>query len=751
MRRREVLCIRLRAAVLTFLLMVAGAAGHGQSAVVINELMADNRSGLENGGEFPDWIELLNISGADIDLGDWSLTDDPMLPRKFVFPPGTVLPPNGLLLVYCDAHTNAPGLHSSFALSDKGETVGLFASVALGAALQDQVLFGLQVRDRALGRVPDGVGNFTLTTPTPLAPNIDVPLGDASTLKINEWSALNGPSIDDPNADWFELYNPDLRPVALGGLVLTDQLGVPATNPPITALSFIEGRGFVQFIADDRLTPADNVGFKLSSTSGDHILLYQPDALTLIDSVEFGPQTLNISQGRLPDGSANIVSFRTNQPTKAASNFLPLTNVVINEILTNEDPPLEDAIELLNVSGEAVDLGHWWISDSRDQPTKFRIPAGTVLPPGGFVVFYEGVGTASGFNTSGTGEAPDFTLDAVRGGELYLFTGDANGNVTGLRRGIDFGAAEKGVSFGRHVLSTGEGDITAMSRRTFGVDLPGSVEEFRTGTGLPNAAPKAGAIVISEIFYHPPDIVSGTNRVDNSLDEFIELQNITTVPVSLFDMNFPLNTWRIRGGIDFDFPPERSLDAGQCLLIVNFDPANPALLNAFRDKFRVPGSVAIYGPYEGKLANSGATIELQRPDPPQAGLVPRIVVDRVKYADSAPWPVTPDGYGDSLQRCQPEAYGSEPLNWVGAPLTAGIPGVGTTIRSFRQHGQMLTICFSVCAGRSYSLQTSSSPNSFNWVKVVNVMATTTGDQCVDTPLSSTDTVRFFRVATPAQP
>jgi hypothetical protein len=59
----------------------------------------------------------------------------------------------------------------------------------------------------------------------------------------------------------------------------------------------------------------------LGSSNGDRILLYWPDRTSLIDAVTFEPQTLNISQGRLPDGSANIVFFQTNQPTPGASNF----------------------------------------------------------------------------------------------------------------------------------------------------------------------------------------------------------------------------------------------------------------------------------------------------------------------------------------------------------------------------------------------------------------------------------------------
>lgn len=725
-------------------------------SVVINEIMADNGSVLEVAGDFPDWVELRNATAAPVDIGDWSLTDATTLPRKFVLPVGTTIPANGTLLIYCDDRTNSPGLHTGFGLSDKGETLTLFNGLAGGVVVQDQVVFGLQLRDRSIGRVPDVTGAFTLTTPTPLEPNVAVTLGTAGTLKINEWSALNGDSTQDPDVDWLELYNPDPLPVALGGLVLTDQTVVPATNQALTALSFVDGSGFVDFIADDEVDPADNVNFKLSSTSGDRILLYQADRSTLIDSVNFGPQTLNISQGRLPDGSDNIVFFRTNQPTRAASNFLPLTNVVINEVLTHTDPPLEDAIELLNISSAPVDISHWWLSNSRDEPKKFRIPPGTVLPAGGFIVFYEGIGTTSGFNPSGTGNSPDFTLNSAHGDEVHLFTGDADGNLTGQRRGINFGAAENGVSFGRHITSTGDGDITALSQRTFGVDNPTTVEQFRTGQGAPNAAPKAGAIVVSEIHYHPPDIIFGTNILDNSADEYIELQNITAGALPLFDPQFPVNTWRLRGVVDFDLPPGLSLGAGQTLLLVNFDPATPGLLAAFREKFNVPATTTVLGPYEGKLSNNDGTIELQRPDTPQApphpdaGFVPRIVVDEVQYEDSAPWPTTPDGGGESLQRCRLDGYGGDPIHWIGAPLTPGRAGVGTAIRSFQRSGQTLNICFSACAGMSYSLQSSPSLTTPTWTTVTSVNASATGNQCVTATLA-TESARFFRIATPAQP
>jgi hypothetical protein len=642
-------------------------------------------------------------------------------------------------------------------LNNKGDALELRDSLANGGGVKDSLTFGLQLPDRSIGRSPDGSGEFTLNNPTPLAANVALPLGDQRTLKINEWSALNGPSEDDPDPDWFELYNPNPRPVALGGLVFTDDLDVPPVNTPLAALSFIDGRGFLQFFADDEDTPADNVDFRLSSTSGDRILLYVSDGATLIDSVSFGPQSLNVSQGRLPDGSTNIVFFRPNQPTPAQSNFAPINSVVISEVLTHTDPPLEDAIELQNVSDAPVDIGHWWLSNSRDDPKKFRIPAGTVLQPGGFVVFYEGVGSAVGFNTSGTGNSPDFTLNSAHGDELYLFTGDANGELTGFRRGIDVGAAKNGRSFGRYVTSTGEPDITAMSQRTFGVDSPSTVQQFRGGTGLTNAAPKTGSIVISEIMYHPPDLPDGTGTTDNARDEFIEMHNITSAAVPLFDPAFPTNTWRIRGGVDFDFPGNQSLAAGQTLLIVNYDPTDTAALSEFRNKFGVPSSVRIYGPYQGKLSNAGARIELQEPDVPQgasrpdAGFVPYISVDRVTYSDLAPWPASADGSGDSLQRRQLQEYANDPINWLGAPATAGTTGAALSILSIQRSGTTLTLCFTASAGANYSIQSKASLPGTTWTKVIDVTANATGSECVDTTISLAEPMQFYRVVTPAQP
>jgi hypothetical protein len=55
--------------------------------LVISEFMADNETSLlDEDGAPSDWIELHNASASPVSTAGWSLTDDPALPRKWVFP-----------------------------------------------------------------------------------------------------------------------------------------------------------------------------------------------------------------------------------------------------------------------------------------------------------------------------------------------------------------------------------------------------------------------------------------------------------------------------------------------------------------------------------------------------------------------------------------------------------------------------------------------------------------------------------------
>jgi hypothetical protein len=221
-------------------------------------------------------------------------------------------------------------------------------------------------------------------------------------------------------------------------------------------------------------------------------------------------------------------------------------------------------------------------------------------------------------------------------------------------------------------------EFVAMSQRSFGVDDPATLPQFRAGTGKTNPYPRVGPIVINEIMYHPITI-AGTNSTENTDEEFIELHNITPAPVSLFDPDNPNNTWKLANAVDFVFPKNVTVGSRGYVLVVGFDPgSNTAALAALQAKYKIPSSVRIFGPYQGKLANDRDGVDLFKPDPPQlpphpdAGFVPYVLVDRIDYADILPWPPQADGAGASLQRRQPTLYGNDPAAWRATDPTAGI-------------------------------------------------------------------------------
>jgi len=359
--------------------------------------------------------------------------------------------------------------------------------------------------------------------------------------------------------------------------------------------------------------------------------------------------------------------------------------VVINEALTRSDvPPPTDTIELHNPTAGAAGIGGWFLSDDFNSPKKFRIPSGATISAGGFLAFDE-----SQFNV-GTNS---FALSSD-GDEVWLFSADATGNLTGHVQGFRFGAAEDGVSFGRHVTSTGEEHFVAQSARTLGAT---------------NAGPRIGPVVIAEVHYHPADFADGGDRSD---DEFIELRNVSGASVALYDSARPTNTWRITGGVDFVFPTNQTL--GSSLLLVNFNPTDTAAAAAFRAKFGVDASVPLHGPYAGQLDNSGADVELKKPTTPVAGAAPYVMIDQVEYRDTAPWPAAADGSGASLQRVNLAAYGNDPSNWIAATPTAGSPrplGGTAPVITVQPGGQ--TVVASVTATLSV-LAAGTAPLRYQW-------------------------------------
>lgn len=659
-----------------------GAAGSG---IVISEVFANNATTFietnitPTGTNIttPDLIELYNPSNGGVDLSNCSLTDDPLIPRRWVFPTGSIITPRGYMVVKFDADapasTNLVGIpNTGFGLSADGEPRGLYLinSPGGGGGVLDSIVFGIQTADCSVSRVPNTSSNWTLTLPTLGATNnLPVSLGNPLNLRVNEWLA-NPVSGED---DWFEIYNPNAQPVALGGLYLTDVASTPDKHK-ITQLSFIGfgSNAWQRFWADRNLDAgADHVDFRLSASEEDVALFTA--ALAQIDAIHFVGQQIGISEGRLPDGGENKLKF-PGTASPGDPNYAALTNIVINEVLAHSDPPLEDAIELRNLTASPINVGGWWLSDAKRTPRKYQLPNRTI-PGNGFTVFYE-----YEFNNIDNTPTP-FSLSSANGDEVYLSAATNGGvSLTGYRAVADFGPSANAVSMGPYRNSQGFEEFVALSQMTFGGGT-NTLQDFRSGMGQANTYPKVGPIVITEIMYHPPDI--GTN--DNVVEEFIEIYNAGSTSVPLFDVAHPTNRWRLRDAVDFDFPPNRSIPSGGYLLVVSFDPlSNPAALAAFQTRYG--SNSALVGPYQGKLDNSSDSVELYKPDPPQTifgpdfGRAPYILVEKVVYGDRTPWPTNADGGGRSLQRRFNDGFANDVTNWVAATPSPGPAGAGDTDR-----------------------------------------------------------------------
>ncbi len=376
----------------------------------LNEVLAANRTTWPDGGRYPDFVELFNDSPPPADLGGLSLSDDPLAPRKFVFPPGTVLPAGGYLVVRLIPAAAAAPLTAPFGLDQDGDAVYLFDRPETGGALLDQVTFGPQLADRSVGNRGDGT--WTLGEPTPGAPNRAAPLGDPRGVRLSEWLARPGVGWAE---DFIELFNPDDLPVNLEGLALsTEPVGDPFqfVFPP---LSFLPARGFGVFWADATRPPrANRLPFRLAGEQGTLALV--DAAGQWLDWVAYGPQAVGVSQGRRPETGLAVISFPVPTPghdlaLEPGGGSVRLSEVLAHNLtLTSAAGAAPDWVELWNPGSNWVSLAGLSLSDRQDQPQKWSFPADALLPPGGFLVVWcepalPPSGTNTGFGLAAGGES----------------------------------------------------------------------------------------------------------------------------------------------------------------------------------------------------------------------------------------------------------------------------------------------------------------------------------------------------------
>ncbi|MBN2592508.1 MAG: CotH kinase family protein, partial [Sedimentisphaerales bacterium] len=358
----------------------------------------------------------------------------------------------------------------------------------------------------------------------------------------------------------------------------------------------------------ERITLADAIGRAILDFNYENSWYSLTDgegfSLTIIDPAHFDLSVWDIEE------AWRASTYLGGSPGQDDSRILPNPgSIVINEVLAHSHAEASDWIELYNTTGTAINIGGWFLSDSKDALFKYEIAAGTTIRPYDYLVLYEDLHFG---NMNDAVSHIAFAL-SENGDQLYLSSAE-NGVLTGYRDQEDFGASQTGVSFGRYYKSsTGNYNFVAMEHNT-----PGSA----------NSYPKVGPIVISEIMYNPDWPIG--SLYPNDQHEYIELQNISAEPVTLYD-NQTGEAWMFTDGIEFLFPTDApvTISAGGFLLMAKKPEAFSWL---YPD---VPAEI-IFGPYDGNLSNSGETLELSMPgDVDTEGTRHYIRIDRVNYSDGS--------------------------------------------------------------------------------------------------------------------
>jgi hypothetical protein len=326
---------------------------------------------------------------------------------------------------------------------------------------------------------------------------------------INEFMASNS-SIPDPAGeldDWIEFYNTTSQPVDLGGMYLSDDFAAPTKwqFPPNTT---INPDGYLIVWADADTGQAGlHAAFALSA-NGEQILL-SDNALGLLDSVSFGPQIVDMSMARIPNGTGPFVqglpTFNANNDSGTGGPTPELTTLVLPQVIqgingTNANRiPYAYRARITDLLANAEYRYINQVVTSADAPTTNGAGNCIFVPPTGNFVRTTSPGLVN------TGTYGTFTTDATGTYDGWFVT-EPSGNARFV---------PGSHIFMRVILNDGAGGTTVATRLTTTdsvrvVKLDPAVSDS-TGTGLRgNSSASPGDFVLA--YDNAYDNADGTSR-----------------------------------------------------------------------------------------------------------------------------------------------------------------------------------------------------------------------------------------------
>lgn len=630
---------------------IACSAGWADSVVVVNEILYHPAAGA------PEWIELYNQMGVDIDLSGWSLAGA----VDYTFVEGTLIRAGSYLVVASQPELlRAQGVSASQVfgpfsgkLDNDGETIRL---VGNSGRLLDRVQYG---DDGDWPAAPDGTG-VSLARIDPMRGTDDVANWTWSDQVGGTPGVANFPAarvadrplrfneIDAPGGDGFqiEIVNRIGEAVSLADyrLAVQGRTSAPWSLPATT-------------LAPVRLYVASGSDLGAIPSEGDLLVLWRGDD-SICDAVRVG----GMARGRVPDGAD--VWYNEESTTFGAPNAARLcTDVVLNEIHYH---PL--TLPVTTGSQNTVTLVP-------------EVAAARILVPLDGSTGAGWTGGAEPFDDSAwTGGATGIGFETSTGYETYIGRDtrqsmyQKQGSVF-VRIGFDVADPDRLESLslwmryddgfvaylnGREiaranapetpawnaVAATSHDDAEAVIFQEFSIS--DAVALLKPGRNILAIQGLNVATTSSDFLIQPR--LEATEKVvqfEPESSTWIELHNKGLEPVDL-------SGWSLNKAVSYTFP-EGTLLASDGYLVIAKDA--DYLKGLYPDAL-------IVGNFAGRLSHSGEVVVLED--------ALGNAVDRVRYFDGGTWPIYADGGGCSLELMDARADNDNGRAWAASDESAKV-------------------------------------------------------------------------------
>ncbi len=423
--------------------------------LIFSEVMSANSSAVpDENGDFYDWVEIYNGTGADLDMEGVMLTNRT---DKITFPfPNYVLKAGERVVVFASNSYQldlSKPFHGKFKISSAGAHLYMYDPDMF---LIDEIIIPAMTADSSYivtAINEDGTKAYDATSfYSPGYENTEdgfVAYRSASSvatgsLVINEICPdpkVGIPDEDGEIVDWVEIKNNTDAPISLNGYFLSDNESKPMKwQFPATATVPAHGYYLVFCSGKDKLQQngIPHTNYSISAERETVVLSDAHGRMLDRKTVENVPEDYSVGISEAGDwrqfdiatpGASNDINgqSKTDQLLRA---YNPI-GVYISEVMaSNSATPagssaaLVDYVELYNSSSETVDLSLYGLSDSLKRPRRWQFPQGAVIAPGEYKIIYlDGqtqLNTVTDYHTN-------FKLSRA-GGETICFC-DPNGRV----------------------------------------------------------------------------------------------------------------------------------------------------------------------------------------------------------------------------------------------------------------------------------------------------------------------------------